>query len=435
MDQKQLQGAQHQLALDLQQLLGAQQHLALDTQQLALDQQQLQGTKRQLTLDQEQLQDAQQQLILDQQQLQRAKRQLTLDQEQLQGAQHLLALDQQQLHGAQHQLHGAQHQITLDQQQLLDAQHQLSLNQQQLQGAQHQLAMDQQLLERAQQQITLDQQQQHGAQQKEEPTNTVTETKRFTDCSVPDLYRMYMQEQTAAGQPAVSLHTFMALMPPWIVRLSAAQRQVCVCKTCWNIKLMLTVPAQHKAGLALELLGPAPGTAAPLPAAPGAGTAAPPPGALGAAGEDGDGVTAHLLAADSPFVDPNGEFEHPHPHHHLPVPPPDLAAFPTQLSATTVRGLYMCSCGPDAPHQTRCCHRTCSDCKDKCKKLKPGVDGSIMLSVKQYAPVKQKEGPARIELQQFRLSLHEVVDKLNEQMPSYIWHHFVAHHQLAVFRL
>ncbi|KAJ9516052.1 hypothetical protein QJQ45_024482, partial [Haematococcus lacustris] len=64
----------------------------------------------------------------------------------------------------------------------------------------------------------------------------------------------------------------------------------------------------------------------------------------------------------------------------------------------------------------------------------PGVDGSIMLSVKQYAPVKQKEGPARIELQQFRLSLREVVDKLNEQMPSYIWHHFVAHHQLAVFR-
>ncbi|KAJ9531619.1 hypothetical protein QJQ45_021783, partial [Haematococcus lacustris] len=271
----------------------------------------------------------------------------------------------------------------------------------------------------------------HG---KEEPTNTVTDTKRFTDCSVPDLHRMYMQEQASAGQPSVSLHTFMALMPPWIARLSAAQRQVCVCKTCCNIKLVLTVLAQHKVGLALELPGPAPGTAAPLPAAPGAGTAAPPPGALGAAGEDGDGDTAHLLAADSPFVDPNGEFEHPHPHHHLPVPPPVLAASPTQLSATSVRGLYMCSCGPDAPHQARCCHRTCSDCKDKCMNLKPGVDGSIMLSVKQYAPVKQKEGPARIELQQFRLSLREVVDKLNEQMPSYIWHHFVAHHQLAVFR-
>ncbi|KAJ9529042.1 hypothetical protein QJQ45_007113 [Haematococcus lacustris] len=164
------------------------------------------------------------------------------------------------------------------------------------------------------------------------------------------------------------------------------------------------------------------------------GTAAPPPGALGAAVEDGDGDTAQLLAADSPFVDPNGEFEHPHTHHHLPVPPPVLASSPTQLSATFVRGLYMCSCGPDAPHQARCCHRTCSDCKHKCMKLKPGVDGSIMLSVKQYAPVKQKEGPARIELQQFRLSLHEVVDKLNEQMPSYIWHHFVAHHQLAVFQ-
>ncbi|KAJ9508933.1 hypothetical protein QJQ45_028256 [Haematococcus lacustris] len=268
----------------------------------------------------------------------------------------------------------------------------------------------------------------HG---KEEPTNTVTDTKRFTDCSVPDLHRMYKQEQAAAGQPAVSLHTFMALMPPWIARLSAAQRQVCVCKTCCNVKLVLTVLAQHKAGLALELPGPAPGATVPFPAGPDPGTAAPPPRALG---EDGIGDTAHLLAADSPFVDPNAEFEHHHPDHHLPVPPPFVAASPTHLSATTVRGLYMCSCGPDAPHQARCCHRTCSDCKDKCMKLKPGVDGSIMLSVKQYAPVKQKEGPARIELQQFKLSLREVVDKLNEQMPSYIWHHFVAHHQLAVFR-
>ncbi|KAJ9520227.1 hypothetical protein QJQ45_030182, partial [Haematococcus lacustris] len=271
----------------------------------------------------------------------------------------------------------------------------------------------------------------HG---KEEPTNTVTDTKRFTDCSVPDLHRMYMQEQASAGQPSVSLHTFMALMPPWIARLSAAQRQVCVCKTCCIVKLVLTVLAQHKAGLALELPGPAPGATVPFPTGPDPGTAAPPPRALGAAGEDGIGDTAHLLAADSPFVDPNAEFEHHHPDHHLPVPPPFVAASPTHLSATTVRGLYMCSCGPDAPHQARCCHRTCSDCKDKCMKLRPGVDGSIMLSVKQYAPVKQKEGPARIELQQFKLSLREVVDKLNEQMPSYIWHHFVAHHQLAVFR-
>ncbi|KAJ9519498.1 hypothetical protein QJQ45_000682 [Haematococcus lacustris] len=335
--------------------------------------------------------------------LQRAQQQITLDQQQQHGAQQLLALDLQRLQSAQQQLAHALEQLQngktgLERSELLLRQH-----------------MD-------------------ACMRKEEPTNTVTETKRFTDCSVPDLYRMYMQEQAAAGQPAVSRHTFMALMPPWIARLSAAQWQVCVCKTCWNIKLMLTVLAQHKAGLALELPGPAPGAIAPLPAAPGASTAAPPPGALGAAGEDGDGVTAHLLAADSPVVDPNGEFEHPHPHHHLPVPPPVLAAFPTQLSATTIRGLYMCSCGPDAPHQARCCHRTCSDCKDKCMKLKPGVDGSIMLFVKQYAPVKQKEGPARIELQQFRLSLREVVDKLNEQMPSYIWHHFVAHHQLVVFR-
>ncbi|KAJ9531760.1 hypothetical protein QJQ45_021907 [Haematococcus lacustris] len=192
--------------------------------------------------------------------------------------------------------------------------------------------------------------------------------------------------------------------------------------------------AQHQLSLNQQELQGALDCASLSSSAADPGTAAPPPRALGAAGEDGIGDTAHLLAADSPFVDPNAEFEHHHPDHHLPVPPPFVAASPTHLSATTVRGLYMCSCGPDAPHQARCCHRTCSDCKDKCMKLKPGVDGSIMLSVKQYAPVKQKEGPARIELQQFKLSLREIVDKLNEQMPSYIWHHFVAHHQLAVFR-
>ncbi|KAJ9520202.1 hypothetical protein QJQ45_030158 [Haematococcus lacustris] len=295
----------------------------------------------------------------------RAKRQ------QLLGAQQHLALDQQQLALDQQQLQGTKRQLTLDQEQLQDAQHLLPLDQQQLHGAQHQLhgaqhqiTLDQQQLQDAQHQLSLNQQQLQGA-----------------------------QHQLAVDQQL----------------LRRAQQQI-----------TLAQQQQHGAQQLLALDLQPPGTAAPLPAAPGAGTAAPPPGALGAAGEDGDGVTAHLLAADSPFVDPNGEFEHPHPHHHLPVPPPVLAAFPTQLSATTVRGLYMCSCGPDAPHQARCCHRTCSDCKDKCMKLKPGVDGSIMLYVKQYAPVKQKEGPARIELQQFRLSLREVVDKLNEQMPSYI---------------
>ncbi|GFH32580.1 hypothetical protein HaLaN_31821, partial [Haematococcus lacustris] len=146
--------------------------------------------------------------------------------------------------------------------------------------------------------------------------------------------------------------------------LSSSAAGVCVCKTCCNVKLVLTVLAQHKAGLALELPGPALGATVPFPAGPDPSTVALPPRALGAAGEDGIGDTAHLLAADSPFVDPNAEFEHHHPDHHLPVPPPFVAASPTHLSATTVRGLYMCSCGPDAPHQARCCHRTCSDCKD-----------------------------------------------------------------------
>ncbi|KAJ9520563.1 hypothetical protein QJQ45_007423 [Haematococcus lacustris] len=181
MDQQQLQGAQHQLAVDQQQLQDAQHQLAVDQQQLqgaqhhlAVDQQQLQDAQHQLGLDQQQLQDAQHQLAVDQQQLQDAQHQLAVDQQQLQGAQHQLGLDQQQLQGAQHQLgldqqqlQGAQHQLGLDQQQLQGAQHQLGLDQQQLQGAQHQLGLDQQQLKGAQQQLALDLEKLQGAQQQQ----------------------------------------------------------------------------------------------------------------------------------------------------------------------------------------------------------------------------------------------------------------------------
>ncbi|KAJ9506382.1 hypothetical protein QJQ45_004933 [Haematococcus lacustris] len=128
MDQQELQGAQHQLAVDQQQLQGAQ-------HQLAVDQQQLQGAQHQLSLDQQQLKGAQHQLSLDQQQLKGAQHQLSLDQQQLKGAQHQLALDLQQLQGVKRQL-------TLDQEQLQGALHQLAVDQQQLQGVKRQLTLD-----------------------------------------------------------------------------------------------------------------------------------------------------------------------------------------------------------------------------------------------------------------------------------------------------
>ncbi|KAJ9514889.1 hypothetical protein QJQ45_028570 [Haematococcus lacustris] len=83
---------------------------------------------------------------------------------------------------------------------------------------------------------------------------------------------------------------------------------------------------------------------------------------------------------------------------------------------------------------SECMRRSCSMCKSKQLHLKPGEDGSTMLLVKQYAPKQQEKGPQKVELVYLEHNVHEALALLNQQLPEYIWHHHIAHHQLATFR-
>ncbi|KAJ9510638.1 hypothetical protein QJQ45_027557, partial [Haematococcus lacustris] len=66
--------------------------------------------------------------------------------------------------------------------------------------------------------------------------------------------------------------------------------------------------------------------------------------------------------------------------------------------------------------------------------LQPDAVGSVMLTVRQYGKPSSAVGSRLVELLCMRVSLSDAVGMLNKQMPEYIKHHRLAHHQLQVFR-
>ncbi|KAJ9525675.1 hypothetical protein QJQ45_003487 [Haematococcus lacustris] len=180
----------------------------------------------------------------------------------------------------------------------------------------------------------------------------VNETRRFFESSLLMMWlefddeQQHLEEQWRQNQhlqggqlqqpPSmrVSLSTFVRLRPPWVARLTASQRQVCVCKTCCNLDNLLTAQAQHKC-----------------------------------------------------------------------------------VSASARLSL-----------------RTCLHCKSRRLQLQPDADGSVMLTVRQYGKPPSAVGSRPVELLCMRVCLSNAIGMLNKQMPEYIKHHRLAHHQLQVFR-
>ncbi|KAJ9512781.1 hypothetical protein QJQ45_029005 [Haematococcus lacustris] len=66
--------------------------------------------------------------------------------------------------------------------------------------------------------------------------------------------------------------------------------------------------------------------------------------------------------------------------------------------------------------------------------LQPDADGNVMLTVRQYGKSSSAVGSRPVELLCMRVSLSDATGMLNKQMPEYIKHHRLAHHQLQVFR-
>ncbi|KAJ9521630.1 hypothetical protein QJQ45_008982 [Haematococcus lacustris] len=104
------------------------------------------------------------------------------------------------------------------------------------------------------------------------------------------------------------------------------------------------------------------------------------------------------------------------------------------LSATAMRQLFLCPCELGQQPGLACSLRTCHHCKSRKLQLQPAADGSVMLTVRQYGKPSSAVGSRPVELLCVRVSLSDVVGMLNKQMPEYIKHHRLAHHQLQVFR-
>ncbi|KAJ9516190.1 hypothetical protein QJQ45_024618, partial [Haematococcus lacustris] len=124
-----------------------------------------------------------------------------------------------------------------------------------------------------------------------------------------------------------------------------------------------------------------------------------------------------------------------------PLPPPSPIPAPSTtsqqnpaLSATAMRQLFLCPCELGQQPSLACSLRTCLHCKSRRLQLQPDADGSVMLTVRQYGKPSSAVGSRPVELLCMRVSLSKAVGMLNKQMPEYIKHHRLAHHQLQVFR-
>ncbi|KAJ9509827.1 hypothetical protein QJQ45_011578 [Haematococcus lacustris] len=99
-----------------------------------------------------------------------------------------------------------------------------------------------------------------------------------------------------------------------------------------------------------------------------------------------------------------------------------------------MRQLFLCPCELGQQPGLACSLRTCHHCKSRKLQLQPDADGGVMLTVRQYGKPSSAVGSWPVELLCMRVSLSDAVGMLNKQMPEYIKHHRLAHHQLQVFR-
>ncbi|KAJ9518683.1 hypothetical protein QJQ45_018731, partial [Haematococcus lacustris] len=168
-----------------------------------------------------------------------------------------------------------------------------------------------------------------------------------------------------------------------------------------------------------------------------------------------------LTAAASPFIDPLGELSSKNmggkpvpqacppvplpsppplpPPSPIPVPPPRRKT--RYLSTTAMRQLFLCPCELGQQPGLACSLCTCPHCKLHKLQLQPDADGSVMLTVRQYGKPSSAvgsraaatAGKATVELLCMRMRISDADDMLNKQLPDYIKHHQLAHHQLQLF--
>ncbi|KAJ9526958.1 hypothetical protein QJQ45_025334 [Haematococcus lacustris] len=265
-------------------------------------------------------------------------------------------------------------------------------------------------------------------------------SRRYVDRSLKKLYLEY--EQECPANLKVGSTTFEVLRPPWVKRITAAHKQVCVCIPCETCELLLDQLGKHMDSLVLPedpqplddsdsdsgsdsgggegevhvLLAEhiANADAQDLAGVLDAGVldevgleklVSDAQNARAAAGAAGGGAAAAGCTVGS-------------------------AAVRVDLDYATVQSWFVCPCKVGAKPSLACLQRQCAACKDRKVGVKVGCEG-VQLQYRQFNKLDNGQG---IELATVQTTLGELVTGLNALMQKQLWHQYLAKHQRATFR-
>ncbi|KAJ9518955.1 hypothetical protein QJQ45_026202, partial [Haematococcus lacustris] len=229
-------------------------------------------------------------------------------------------------------------------------------------------------------------------------------SRRYVDRSLKKLYLEY--ERECPTNLKVGSTTFEMLRPPWVKRITAAHKQVCVCIPCETCELQLDQLGKHMDSLVLpEDPQPLDDSDSVLDEGGLEKLVSDAQNARAAAGAAGGGAAAARCTAGG-------------------------AAMRVDLDYATVQSWFVCPCKVGAKPSLACLQRTCNACKDRKVGVKAGREG-VQLQYRQFNKLDNGQG---VELATVQTTLGELVAGLNDLMQKQLWHQYLAKHQRATFR-
>ncbi|KAJ9508307.1 hypothetical protein QJQ45_011819 [Haematococcus lacustris] len=265
-------------------------------------------------------------------------------------------------------------------------------------------------------------------------------SRRYVDRSLKKLYLEY--ERECPKTLKVGSTTFEMLRPPWVKRITAAHKQVCVCIPCETCELQLDQLGKHMDSLVL------PEDPQPLDDSDSDS---------GSDSGGGDGEVHVLLAEhianadaqdlagvlDEGVLDEGGLEKLVSDAQNARAAAGAAgggaaatgcttggAAMRVDLDYATVQSWFVCPCKVGAKPSLACLQRTCDACKDRKVGVKSGREG-VQLQYRQFNKLDNGQG---VELATVQTTLGGLVADLNDLMQKQLWHQYLAKHQRATFR-
>ncbi|KAJ9508644.1 hypothetical protein QJQ45_027928 [Haematococcus lacustris] len=265
-------------------------------------------------------------------------------------------------------------------------------------------------------------------------------SRHYVDRSLKKLYLEY--EQECPANLKVGSTTFEVLRPPWVKRITAAHKQVCVCIPCETCELLLDQLGKHMDSLVL------PEDPQPLDDSDSDS---------GSDNGGGEGEVHVLLAEhianadaqdlagvlDAGVLDEVGLEKLVSDAQNARAAAGAAgggaaaagctvggAAVRVDLDYATVQSWFVCPCKVGAKPSLACLQRQCAACKDRKVGVKVGCEG-VQLQYRQFNKLDNGQG---VELATVQTTLGELVTGLNALMQKQLWHQYLAKHQRATFR-